>query len=92
MPVKLIETSISEAGDTIYMRFADDPNPDEASEWIEYSLPNAEHLIIPSVTGNFPLGPLSARPLATIQLAALLRVQSAIGAEIQRLSGLASPR
>jgi hypothetical protein len=88
MPVRLIETSISEAGDNVYMRFADNPDADEASEWIEYSLPNAEHLILPSVTGNFPLGPLSARQLATIQLAALLRVQSVVGAEIQRLSSL----
>ena len=66
MPVRLIETSISEANDSIYMRFADNPDPDEASEWMEYSIPNGEHLVIPSVTGNFPLGAFSTRQLATI--------------------------
>jgi hypothetical protein len=88
MPVKLIETSVSEANDNIYMRFADNPDPDEAYEWFEFSIPNGEHLVLPSVTGNFPLGSLGARPLAAIQLAALHYVQGIIGAEIQRLSSL----
>lgn len=74
----LIETTI--AGKTVRMLLADSDDP--ALEWIELQVIPGEYVI-----GNQKLTEHADHmPLAATRLAALRRAQTAIGAEIERLS------
>ena len=84
MPMKLIETTVSET--TVHMQFADDADPERASEWLDFQVPLAG--LVADAEEN-PLGDPAERRLATIQRAALHHVQVAITAEIARLAILA---
>ena len=84
MPMKLIETTVSET--TVLMQLADDADPERATEWFEFEVA-LQGLVID--TEENPLGDPAKRRLATIQRAALHRVLGAITAEIARLAILA---
>ncbi|MGA8689318.1 MAG: hypothetical protein WB662_05230 [Methyloceanibacter sp.] len=85
MAMKHIQTTIGET--TIHIRYASDPDAAKATEWLEFQVP-IEPLTVPAAGGDFPLGDLQLRHLATIRLAALRYVRDAIGEETQRLSSL----
>jgi hypothetical protein len=76
--LSLIETTIAEK--TVRVRLAD--NADPHVEWVEFQV----------IPGDFVLADRSLSqgadrmPLGAIRLAALRRAQTAIGAEIERLS------
>jgi hypothetical protein len=85
MPMKLIETTIDQ--DSVAMEFADNPDFEEAKEWIEFQLPLSD---LKMADGQTPMSDLAMKRLVTIQLAALHVVRDAIDEEIQRLSNLLS--
>jgi hypothetical protein len=76
----LIETAI--AGKTVRMRFAGSGDP--AAEWIEFQVIPGEYVIGDQKLSEHP----DRMPLAATRLAALLRAQSVIGAEITLLKGI----
>jgi hypothetical protein len=88
MPMKHIETKISET--SIRIRYANEPRPEAATEWLEFEVPLAP-LGLPTPSGDAALGSLGSlhtQFLSAIQLAALQYVRDAIGEETQRLEGL----
>jgi hypothetical protein len=78
-----VATTIFE--DAIYMRYADSPDPDEATTWVEFQVP-LEPLTLPYPNGDVPLGDPQSRYLASIRQAALRYVQDVIADETQRLA------
>jgi hypothetical protein len=82
--MQLVETKISET--SVSMRYADNADPQQAVEWIEFRMPVAQlktdhgHKFGAEIEGYF---------LAEVRLAALRYVRDIIGGETQRLSGLA---
>jgi hypothetical protein len=85
MPMKLIETTVSET--TVHMQLADDNDPEKAAEWLELEMPVSK---LKMADGQTPMGDPTTKRLVTIQLATLHVAQDAIGEEIQRLSNLLS--
>jgi hypothetical protein len=82
MPMKLIETTVSET--TVHMQLADDAQLEKAVEWLEFEVPIAPLML----DQNNPLGDPAKRHLAIVQRAALRYVRDAIAEESQRLSTL----
>jgi hypothetical protein len=84
--VKLVGTTISEAA--IQVRYADQGDPSKAEEWMDFrlKLTNVEN---PS---GMPIGDPALQYLEELQRAVLQYVQTAVGAEIQRLRALANQR
>jgi hypothetical protein len=84
MPMQLIETKI--LPDAVQMRIADHPDPQQATEWIEFRMPAAQlktdrgHRFGAEIEGYF---------VAEVRLAALRYVRDIIGGETQRLSEIA---
>ena len=64
--MKLIETSLTE--DFVTIRLADDPDGDEAHEWLELQVP----------VDVLKLGDVQKHPLGNIQAAALRHLRAAI--------------
>ena len=64
MPMQLIETKV--LATTIQMRLADNPDPTQATEWIEFSVPLGP-LTLPSHAGDLALGDPLKRMLGSIQ-------------------------
>jgi len=87
MPMKLIETTVSEAA--VHMQLGDDADPERASEWLEFEVPLAG--LVVDAEEN-PLGDPAKRPLAIIQRAALHHARVAISEEIARLAILADQK
>jgi hypothetical protein len=84
--MQLIETKI--LPDAIQMRYANDRDPAQATEWCEFRITLAG-LMHPIVQGTpQPLGPAESNFVGEVQLAALRRMRDAIGEETQRLSAL----
>ena len=82
--MKLVETKISETA--VHMRYADNTDSAQATEWIDFQVPIAGLIAFDQRT---PLGNVEERHLAETHLAALRHVRELIGAEAQRLSRLA---
>lgn len=84
--MKHISTTVSETA--IHVRYANDPDPAKATEWIDtqVTLPNAK---LPSGT---TLAEPDAHRLAGLRLVALLHARDAASEEIQRLSQIANRR
>jgi hypothetical protein len=78
--MKLIETTISET--TVRMRFADNPDPAQAKEALEFAVPLATLRLDEA---NL-LGDPTRRTLGATQRAALYRVQVALGEAEQAIS------
>lgn len=84
MPMQTIETKILQ--NAVYMRLADDPDPEKASYWIEFELPN-DKLTLPMASGpNDSLRDVERRFVGAVRLAALRYVQDLIGEETRRLA------
>jgi hypothetical protein len=83
MPMELRETKILPNG--VYMRLADDPDPQKADYWIEFQVP-LDDLTLPTAGGDVPLGDEEKRYLGSIRLAALRYAREIIGAETQALA------
>lgn len=81
--MKLVETSIG--GAFVRLRFADDPNRDQSSSWIDIQVPLSDL----KNQKNERLTDLDMQYLGEVRLAALQYARAIIGAENQRLSGLA---
>jgi hypothetical protein len=79
MPVKLIQTTISET--SISMRYADDADTAMAQEWIEFKVKISE---LRSESGT-PIFDTRSPPLGGLQRAALLRVREELSHEIPPL-------
>ena len=83
MPMKLIETTISETA--IRVRLSD--GSEDPKEWLDFQVP-----LSPLMSDEINrLGDPAVRPLSIIQRAALLYVQDVIDEEIQRASGPQRP-
>ena len=82
--MNVVETTISGTG--IRMRIADNDNPDEASEWVEFDIP-LEPLTVATNSGSQSLGNPGDQYFVVIQEAALRYVRDAIDTEINRLKG-----
>ena len=80
--MKLVETTISETA--IRMRLADNADPAQAIEWIEFRAPLKPLMF----DDQNRLGDPESRYLLATHQAALHRVRDAINAEIQRLTKL----
>jgi hypothetical protein len=76
MQLKLIGTTI--ASDCVRMRYADDPDPAKATNWLDFSVSVSDLLAPQSMS---PLGPILDRHLVVIQQAALRAARRAIDAE-----------
>ncbi len=83
--MKLVETKISETA--IHMRYVDNADSAQATEWIDFQVPIAGLIAHDQRT---PLGDVEERLLAETHLAALRHMREFIGAQTQRLSGLAN--
>jgi hypothetical protein len=86
MPLQHVETTI--LGTSIRMRYANNADPAQATEWFAFEVPIDPGLTLPTAGGEIPLGEIRTRFLASIELAALRRVRDAIGDETQRLGAL----
>ena len=75
-------TITSFSTENVSMRLADHADPDKAKEWIQLQVAVSAPVLPPNET---PLGDPSNYFLATVQIAALTRAHTLIGAEIQRL-------
>jgi hypothetical protein len=71
----------------VWMRYADSPNSDEATEWIEFQVP-LESLTHPGRPGQ-PLGEPDRQFVGDLRLAALGYARDAIDEEIRRLQEIA---
>jgi len=78
--MKPIATTISSTH--VYMRFADDCDSEQASEWFEFQVP-LESLKITDQDGERLVGNPNNQYLGVIRRAALLCVQALIAAEIR---------
>ena len=85
--MQLIETTVTET--SVLMRFADNADRSQATEWIDFAVPVAG-LTLQGQNGDIPLGDIQMRHLASIRLAALRHARGVIGDEIHRLSQIAS--
>src|SRR5262245_56740203 len=80
--MKLIETTIS--GKSVRMRYADDPNPEKATQWFEFQ-------VLVEAIGNSSGGPNQPIPefgleyLAQLHRGAILRARDTLDDELQRL-------
>jgi hypothetical protein len=83
--MKLIKTTVSET--TVRMRFADQSDAAEATQWVDFQVPLGD---LRSPKGQEELGDPETRYLAEIRLVALRFVRDAIDAETRRLAGLAN--
>lgn len=81
----LVATNIS-AG-SVRMRFADHPEPAQATEWLDFQVPLVE-LDDPSDPRR-KIGNVETQLIAELRLAALRYVREIVGDETQRLSALA---
>lgn len=82
MAIRLIETVVS--GTSIRMRFADQTNPADAKEWIEFQVPLSPLKLLNQNTEEIPLGPVEKRSLELVREAALRYVQNVISEEMRR--------
>ncbi|MGO9721645.1 MAG: hypothetical protein ACLPOA_13955 [Methylocella sp.] len=78
--MKPVATTISST--TVHMRFADDPNPAQALEWLDFQIP-LETLKITDQDGERLVGNPNNQYLGVIRRAALQYVQALIAAEIR---------
>jgi hypothetical protein len=85
MAMQYVETTLSDA--TIRMRYADDPDPTKAVEWIEFRLKIAD---LQHPSGRGKLGKLELQYLGEAHRAALRYVRDVIGDETRRLADQAS--
>jgi hypothetical protein len=86
MPMILLETKI--LNDSIQMRYADNPDPTQAAEWLEFRA-KLLGLVHPySRGGPQPLGNPEEQFVSESELAALRYMRDVIGEETQRLSNL----
>lgn len=81
--MELIETTIS--GTTVSMHYADNTDPEQATQWIEFSVPIASL----RATSGSDLGEIDGYYVAQVREAALRYVRDIITAETQRLSTFA---
>jgi hypothetical protein len=84
MPMQLIETKI--LPNAVYMRLADDHDPQKADYWIEFQVP-LDELTLPTSMGDEPLGDAERRFVGSVRLAALRYARDALGEETRALAG-----
>lgn len=71
---------------SVHMRFASNPDPEEADQWLDFQVP-LDNLLV-AVSGQAQgLGNPNNQSLGAIRRAALGHVRTVIDAEIHRLSG-----
>jgi hypothetical protein len=83
--MKLIETAITETA--VYMRYADDADPEKAEQWIDFQVPLEKLELV-----DRPLGDPELQFLAEVRQPALRYVRETVAAETQRLANLAGRR
>jgi hypothetical protein len=83
MPLKLIETKI--LANAVYMRLADDTDPQKADYWIEFQVP-LDELKLAGIAGEEELGEIERRFVGSVRLAALRYARDLLGEETQALS------
>ena len=85
--MKLISTTVS--GEFVRLRYATDPDPAKASEWLDFRV---RLTAIKNTSGGSdqPIGDLELQYLAELRRGALLQVRESINTEIQRLRELAN--
>jgi hypothetical protein len=80
-----IATTISAT--SVHMRFANNPVPEEADQWLDFQVPLDNLLVVADSGQEQGLGNPNNQSLGAIRRAALGYVRIAIDAEIRRLLG-----
>jgi hypothetical protein len=83
MPMQLIETKILQ--NAVYMRLADDPEPQKAAHWIEFRAP-LDELLFATFSADVPLGDIEKRYLGSVRQSALRYARDKLSEEIQAIA------